>query len=620
MAQAIADAIEHQQNFIAEAGTGTGKTFAYLVPAILSGKKTVISTGTKNLQDQLFNKDLPLVRKALNTPCTVALLKGRSNYLCPYRLQKSLDSTFGYGKEEAAALSKIKSWSQRTQTGDISEMTEVNEGDPVWFMATSTVDNCLGQECPDYDKCFLMKARKKAQDSDLIVVNHHLLCADWSIRDGGFGELLPKAEVIIVDEAHQLAETAANFLGTHVGGKQMLDLASDSLAAFYSDATDIPALKPACESLEKAVKDLRLAFGMELRRGEWHDIKSNAAIANGLTLVQEQLQSLEKQLKLASVKTKDLDLCHQRAEELCVQLHDIVNNDGGQWIRWYETHRKTFTLSRSPLHVASEFSAFIRQHKATWIFTSATLSVGQNFNHFAHNLGLGEIQGQHWLSPFNYNEQSLFYHPKGLPKPDDPNFISAIIEFVVPVIEASRGRAFFLFTSHRALKQAADLLKHRISYPLLTQGSKPKGKLLEEFKRQGNAVLLGTASFWEGVDVRGEALSCVIIDKLPFASPGDPLLKARLNAISEAGGNPFFQHQLPAAVIALRQGIGRLIRDENDRGVLMVCDPRLLKRSYGQIFLDSVPPMKRTRELADVQTFFKPQSETNEKANETARA
>jgi ATP-dependent DNA helicase DinG len=604
MAEAIADAIHENQNLIAEAGTGTGKTFAYLLPAILSGKKVVISTGTKNLQDQLFNKDLPIIRKALKMPFVAALLKGRSNYLCKYRLQNSLDSSFGFGKEEAAALSKIKSWSRRTKIGDIAEMTELTEGDPAWYLATSTVDNCLGQDCPDYSECFLMKARKKAQECDLLVVNHHLLCADWSIRESGFGELLPHAEVIIVDEAHQLAETASNFLGIHIGGKQLIDLAKDTLIEYFKDATDLPELRTACEDLEHEVKNLRLAFGLELKRGDWKEIKKNPKVMSGLNAVKEQLQRLCGQLKLASVKTKELDLCYQRAENISQQLQDIVDDKSGQWIRWYETHRKTFTLSRTPLDIAKEFTAFMQQHKATWIFTSATLSVADKFDHFANNLGLADTLGKQWGSPFDFANHSLFYHPKGLPKPDDPNFIPAIVEFVIPVLEASRGRAFFLFTSHRALKQAAELLENRIAFPLLIQGNKPKAQLLEQFKRLGNAVLLGTASFWEGVDVRGDALSCVIIDKLPFASPGDPVLKARLEAISEHGGNPFFEHQLPTAVIALRQGIGRLIRDETDRGVLMVCDPRLLKRSYGQQFLDSVPAMKRTRDIADVHAFF----------------
>ncbi len=609
MAEAIAHAIEANQHLIAEAGTGTGKTFAYLVPAILSGKKVIISTGTKNLQDQLFNKDLPVIRKAIKIPFIASLLKGRSNYLCTYRLQNALTSTLGFSKEDAAALAKIKSWSKRTKTGDTSEMSDVAEADPVWYQATSSLDNCLGQDCRDYAECFLVKARKKAQESEILVVNHHLLCADWSIRDSGFGELLPDAEVVIIDEAHQLADTASNFLGITVSAKQLNDLAKDALMEYFKDATDMPALRTACEDLEHEVKDMRLAFGIELKRGDWQDIENNPKIAGALTAVKDQLQRLADQLEPASVKTKGLDSCFKRADELVQQLKIILEDNSGKWIRWYETYKNTFTLSRTPLDIAAEFRSFMQQHQAAWIFTSATLSVANKFDHFANNLGLSNATSESWGSPFDYAHQSLFYHPKGLPQPNDPEFIPLIIEFAVPVLQASKGRAFFLFTSHRALKQAAELLEKKIDFPLLIQGSRPKALLLEQFKAVGNAVLLGTSSFWEGVDVRGEALSCVIIDKLPFASPGDPVLKARLDAMTKQGRNSFFEYQLPTAVIALRQGIGRLIRDVTDRGVLMVCDPRLLKKSYGQIFLDSVPAMKRTRDIEEVRAFFQAETE-----------
>ncbi|MBF6647361.1 ATP-dependent DNA helicase [Methylobacter sp. BlB1] len=609
MAEAIVRAVEESRNLIAEAGTGTGKTFAYLVPAILSGKKVIISTGTKNLQDQLFNKDLPVIRKAVKKPFMAALLKGRSNYLCSYRLKNAFESTLGFSKDDAAALAKIKSWAQRTKIGDVSEMSEVAEADPIWYQATSSVENCLGQDCPDYAECFMVKARKKAQEAELLVINHHLLCADWSIRDSGFGELLPDADVVIIDEAHQLADTASNFLGINIGGRQLSDLASDALVEYFKDATDLPALRTACEDLDHEVRDLRLAFGIELKRGEWYEIENNPKITAGLNAVKEQLQRLTDQLELASVKTKGLESCFKRAEDLLQQLKIIIEDDSGKWIRWYEIHKKSFTLSRTPLDIAAEFRSFMQRHQAVWIFTSATLSVANKFDHFSNNLGLTNAASASWGSPFDYANQSLFYHPKGLPQPNDPEFIPLIMNFALPVLQASKGRAFFLFTSHRALKQAEMLLKDKLDYPLLVQGSRPKGLLLEQFKEAGNAVLLGTSSFWEGVDVRGEALSCVIIDKLPFSSPGDPVLKARLNAMERQGRNPFFEHQLPAAVIALRQGIGRLIRDVKDRGVLMVCDPRLLKRSYGQIFLDSVPPMKRTRDIEDVRAFFQQETE-----------
>ena len=616
MAQKIAEAIDTEQNLIAEAGTGTGKTFAYLVPAIVSRKKVIVSTGTKNLQDQLFSKDLPLIRKALpRTPFKASLLKGRSNYLCTYRLELALNSAFGYSQEEAIALAQIKAWSKRTKAGDVSEVVDVHDSDPVWFHATSTTENCLGQNCPDYADCFLTKARKQAQEADVVVVNHHLLCADWSIRETGFGELLPDAEVVIIDEAHQLADTASNFLGVTLSSKQLTDLADDALAEYFTDAKDMPDLRAACEDLQHEVKDMRLAFGLELRRGEWQDLETNPKIAGALESLQKQLARLTDQLERASVRSKGLESCFDRAETLDMQLEILINDMDGQWIKWFETYSKSFTLSRTPLDIAKEFRGFMARHKASWIFTSATLSVANNFVHFAKSLGLSGSLGHSWESPFDYPNQALFYHPKGLPQPSDPDFTDKILGFALPVLEASRGRAFFLFTSHRALQRAAQLLDGKLNHPLLVQGTKSKGVLLEQFKELGNAVLLATASFWEGVDVRGDALSCVIIDKLPFASPGDPVLKARMNAMEKQGRNPFFEHQLPSAIIMLRQGVGRLIRDVNDRGVLMVCDPRLLKKSYGQMFLDSVPAMRRSRDIDDVRRFFSIEMANSEDAN-----
>ncbi len=604
MARMIAAAIKNQRHLIAEAGTGTGKTFAYLIPAIMSGQKVIVSTGTKNLQDQLFSNDLPLIQNTLEEPFKAALLKGRSNYLCHYRLFNALGSAQGFNQKETRLLKKIENWARRTRDGDIAKMADVSESNPIWYQATSSRDNCLGQDCPNYEECFLAKARRKAQTADVVVVNHHLLCADWSIREGGFGELLPDAEVIILDEAHQLAEIATNFLGLSLSGKQFNDLADDTLNEYFKGAKDMPDLRTACEDLKHEIKDLRLAFGTELRKGEWREIESNPKVGGALQALAEQLQRLELVLTEAAVRSQGLENCHQRSEELLSALKSILNDGNGNAIRWFETHRLSFTLSSTPLDIAPAFKAFMQQHKATWVFTSATLSVGKRFDHFANSLGLYGVDSHSWESPFDYPSQALFYHPRGLPKPNEPDAVERIVEFVLPVLTASRGRAFFLFTSYRALNRAAELLEERLDYPLLIQGSRPKGLLLADFKMHGNAVLLGTASFWEGVDVRGEALSCVIIDKLPFASPFEPVLKARLEAMQRQGRNGFFEYQVPAAAIALRQGVGRLIRDVDDRGVLMVCDPRLLKRAYGQTFLDSVPAMSRSRDIADVEEFF----------------
>ena len=608
MAEKIFAAISNQHSLIAEAGTGTGKTFAYLIPSVLSGKKVIISTGTKNLQDQLFNKDLPVIRQALPAHrFKASLLKGRANYLCTYRLNLAVHNAFGYALEEAQALQQIQQWAQKTKVGDISEVADLQDQNPVWHHATSTVDNCLGQECSDYAECFLTKARKQAQEADIVVVNHHLLCADWSIRETGFGELLPAADVVVIDEAHQLADVASNFLGANLSAKQLADLADDALAEFFTDAKDMPDLRLACEQLQQELKDARLAFGMEIRRGEWREIASDAKIQSALSLLHERLQQLCAQLERAAERSKGLESCHNRAAELSEQFSLLLNEEDERWIKWYETFGKSFTLSRTPLDIAKEFKTFMQLHRATWIFTSATLSVANSFKHFANSLGLHEAISQSWESPFDYARQSLFYHPRGLPQPNDPLFTDKIIDFVLPVLEASRGRAFFLFTSHRAMQRAAKLLDGKINYPILVQGSRSKAALLDEFKAIGHAVLLATASFWEGVDVRGDSLSCVIIDKLPFASPGDPVLKARLHAMEKQGCNPFFEYQLPNAIIMLRQGVGRLIRDVDDRGVLMVCDPRLLKRSYGQMFLDSVPAMQRSRDIVDVKKFFAPE-------------
>ena len=609
MANGIAEAIESKAHFIAEAGTGTGKTFAYLIPAILSGKRTILSTGTRNLQDQLFLKDIPMMRAVLSVGFQAALLKGRGNYLCRYRLSNTLDSGVGFSREDARALNRINRWSGKTRTGDIAEVASVPENSPVWYLATSSADNCLGQDCPDYQECFLIKNRRKAQDAEILVVNHHLLCADWALRDDGFGELLPDAELVIVDEAHQLYDIASRFLGLSVSARQMNDLCRDVITEHIQGAADMPQLRSAANDLEKSVLDARLAFGEPPRRGAWREIAGRSEILGGLNTILDRLAELERVLLPASERTKGLESCWRRCAELETNLKKLIGENDRDWIRWFETHKRAFTLSRTPFEIAGEFERLMAERQATWIFTSATLTVSKRFDHFKNGLGLTQAREDSWESPFDFAAQALFYHPKNLPDPASPDYMKAVIEVAIPVLEASRGRAFFLFTSHRALQQASEMLVSRIEYPLLVQGSRPKAILIEQFKAHGNAVLLGTSSFWEGVDVRGEALSCVIIDKLPFASPSDPVMQARLNSLRQRGENPFERFQLPMAVISLKQGVGRLIRDLDDRGVFMLCDPRLLKRSYGRVFLDSLPPMRRTRAIEDVESFFRPVSE-----------
>ena len=612
MACAIAQAIQSKTHLVAEAGTGTGKTFAYLVPAILSGQTVVISTATKNLQDQLYHKDLPVLRDALAVPFKTALLKGRSNYLCTYRLADATQLGF-LSPQDTHALEKIRAWAGKTRYGDISEVSSVEEGASVWPMVTSTIDNCLGQECPDFAECFISKVRRRAQEADVVIVNHHLLCADWSLKEGGFGELLPESDVIIVDEAHQLAEIASHFLGISVSARQMNELAIDIISEYLNNALDMQALRSSAEGLQQKVKELRLAFGEAVRRASWDEVATRPKMIEALQAMSQQMDILLNCLEPAAPRSSGLDTCWKRCQTLKQQFEIMVDDqDSLGWVRWFETYRHTFMISRTPIDIATEFQRFIGRRETTWILTSATLTVAKKFDHFINRLGLQDATTASWESPFDYRNQALFYHPRNLPEPASDDFVEKIVDVVMPVLEASRGRAFFLFTSHRALQEAKELLKNRLAYPLLVQGTEPKRVLIEAFKKQGNAVLLGTSSFWEGVDVRGAALSCVIIDKLPFASPGDPVLKARLDSLKQQGENPFASYQVPAAVIALKQGVGRLIRDITDRGVFVLCDCRLLKKSYGHQFLDSLPDMKRTRVIEDVQAFFDDEMDNNQ--------
>lgn len=609
MAEAVADALANYEVLITEAGTGTGKTFAYLVPALLSGKKVIISTGTKNLQDQLFHRDLPIVRAALGVPVSVALLKGRANYLCLHRLETTEAEGRFRTREQAQELIPIRVWSGRTQSGDIAELTEIAEDSPTWAQVTSTADNCLGQECPSYADCHVLKARRAAQEADVLVINHHLLFADMALRDEGFGELLPGANALILDEAHQLPEIASNFFGTSLGSRQLLELARDTRVEQVKEAGDMGELTLAAEHLEKAARDVRLALGLDNRRGAWSEFTNDTAVNDALRMLQERLDSLCAVLETAAVRGKGLENCWKRAVELSERLAGLTDTAPDDHIHWYETYTRTFTLNLTPIDIADTFRSHMRGQKCAWIFTSATLAVNDSFEHFARRLGLQDAVERRWSSPFDFARLALFYVPVNMPEPAEKNYTASVVTAALPVLEASMGRAFMLFTSHRALQEAAELLQDKIDFPLLIQGSMPRRELLERFRVLGNAVLLGTSSFWEGVDVRGAALSCVIIDKLPFASPGDPVLQARLAALREQGANPFTDYQLPHAVISLKQGVGRLIRDVNDRGVLMLCDPRLLSKSYGRIFLDSLPPMARTRKLESVQRFFAQEAE-----------
>lgn len=624
LCEAIDAAINNKQVLVAEAGTGIGKTFAYLVPAIHSGKKVIISTGTRHLQDQLYHIDMPRVIKALDMPVKSALLKGRSNYLCLHRLE--LAPSLGFNNRETQSLlHEIKTWSAETHSGDIAELPSVAEDSMVWPMVVSTVDNCLGSECEYWDDCYVVKARKKAQEADVLVVNHHLLLADMSLKQEGFAELLPGGEVFIIDEAHQLHDVASRFFGESISSRQLIGLAKDAIAEQLNDAPDMHQIREHADALENAARDFRLALGESGARMAWRSLQHKPAVATALAELGTVLGDLAEILDKASERSRGLDQCFQRAVKMQTCLRRFseakqpsADADTDAAILWFETYTKSFILHATPVDVASLFRKHTDDFSASWLFTSATLQVNRNFSHFANSVGLENYHSDVWQSPFDYQKQSLLYLPEGLPEPADFAYTGALIEKIMPVLRASGGRAFLLFTSYRAMHEAADILRTTSDYPLFIQGDVPKHALLEKFRETPSALLLGTSSFWEGVDVRGNALSCVIIDKLPFASPGDPVMQARIDAIRNAGGQPFMEYQVPQAVIALKQGVGRLIRDINDHGVVVIGDPRLKQKSYGRVFLNSLPKMPQTQQLADVQTFFDARVEDEER--ETARA
>ena len=635
---AIADTFQQRDVLLAEAGTGTGKTYAYLVPALLSGLKTIVSTGTRALQDQLYHRDLPRVRAALGVGHRAALLKGRANYLCRYRLDQARGEPRFSSPEQVAQFQRIVAWSGRTQYGDVAELEGLADDSPLLPMVTSTMDNCLGTECPFWSDCFVVRARQRAQEADLVVVNHHLLLADLALKQEGFGEILPGAQAFVIDEAHQLPELAANFFGEGFGMRPWQELARDCLAECRSVAGAQASLQQPVATLELALRALREAMEKLPARGTRWRALADPAVADGFDDVAAALAQLRDVLALLREASPGLDACHARALEGVSRLSRWLDGDSvaavdewdvdpaptdiatpelaaaeadslfpqaapGNDVLWYELTPRGFRCQRTPMDVSGPLREHRQRSMAAWVFTSATLTVNGDFGHLATRLGLDDPDTLLQPSPFDWQQQALCYLPQQLPDPAARGFGAALIASLWPVLEASQGRAFLLFASHRALREAAEALRGG-PWPLFVQGEAPRASLLQRFRESGNGVLLGSASFREGVDVAGDALSVVVIDKLPFAAPDDPVFEARLEAIRREGGNPFRDEQLPQAVIALKQGVGRLIRSESDRGVLVLCDPRLLSRGYGRVFLDSLPPFRRTRELADVQAFF----------------
>jgi len=604
MSEAIGEAIESTAVLVAEAGTGTGKTFAYLVPALLAGGKVIVSTGTKTLQDQLFDRDLPAVRAALASGATIALLKGRANYVCLYRLRRAAREGRFATRDEPAQIRRIERFAAVTTTGDRADLADVPEDAPAWAHATSTRENCLGQGCPDYKDCFVMRARKNALAADVVVVNHHLFFADLVLREEGISELLPACNTVIFDEAHQLPETARMFFGEALSSAQLVELARDVRLELRAAGGASPELDRVATRLEKAARDLRLVFGEAGARLGWNQALRLQGFSDALAKLNSALHVLEQALAAQEGRAEGLDACARRASAARHLLVRLRETEVSAEVRWVEVFSHAVQLHVTPLSSAELFRRQMTDHPRAWIFTSATLAVGEDFGHFTRELGVPDAATRRWASPFDFPRQALLYVPKALPEPGEAGFTEAVIEAALPVLRASEGRAFLLFTTLRALRRAHQILEGKIDYPLLVQGTGSRSQLLSRFRALGNAVLLGSQSFWEGVDVRGDALSLVVIDKLPFAPPDDPVLAARIEGVRSAGGNPFNELQLPQAVLQLKQGAGRLIRDETDRGVLMLCDPRLVSKPYGRRILQSLPPMALTRELSAVERFF----------------
>ena len=600
MAEAVAEAISKSDKLVVEAGTGTGKTFAYLIPALLSGRKTIISTGTKALQDQLYHRDLPLVGKAIGRPVTTALLKGRANYLCLQRLDQVTDPASTLLDD----LNEVREWRYRTTSGDKAELIEVPEDSPIWPLVTSTADSCLGQKCPEYSQCHVVKARKAAQEADLVVVNHHLLLADLAMKEQGFVEFLPGAEAIILDEAHQVPDLAVQFFGVHLGSREMERLVEEARVA------TLPFSQP---ELNRRIDALQTAI---------HEVRANAPRTEGrhellevMTELREPLDKLahtmhDVQLALADLGDASIELekIHEQLVGMAERLTILTSDDAWDGMRWLEIHPRSLQLHLTPLDVSAKLNGLIDNGFQAWIFTSATLAVGEDFSHFGSRMGLIGVAGLTFPSPFPLQQNGLIYLPEGLPQPSDPGHTDAMLEAVTPLLDMIDGGMFCLFTSHRALNKARKWFKTNKSVlsgrTLLVQGDAPRDDLLRRFRQIGNAVLLGTGSFWEGVDVRGPALSVVAIDKLPFASPADPLMMARLEFIRRQGGNGFMEHQLPLAALSLKQGAGRLLRDQTDYGVVVLCDPRITGKRYGKMFLQCLEPMPSTSALNEVSSFL----------------
>jgi len=624
MAQAVEQALQEKRHLIVEAGTGTGKTLAYLLPVIRSGKRVVISTNTKNLQEQLFFKDIPFLEQALfpagDRKLSVCYMKGRSNYLCRKKLYDLTGQPVLSGLEEIEHYRAIAAWEKTTQTGDRAEIASLPEASALWHKLDARSDTCLGQKCSSWDKCFITEMHRRAMESDIIIVNHHLFFADLAIKqqseyapDAG---ILPEVGAVIFDEAHELEDVAGSYFGVSVSNTRVEELCRDAEASLQRNRLYSEKMSAAIKSL----RDRSQLFFSLLPAGEGRFAFENRREfleENGdeFLALQQSLQRLSSELENLASKPEEIFSFVRRSQELQVQLGFLMESEDRNTVFWIERRgsrgagalareKSRVFLQATPIDVAPILNSCLFSKLECAILTSATLAVGGGFEYLRTRLGLEHARELVLASHFDYENQALFYVPPDLPDPRTPQFAAKATERIRRVLEITRGRAFVLFTSYAQMKDIYQRLLGEIEFPMLLQGDAPKSALLEEFRLTPNAVLFATSSFWQGVDVQGEQLSCVIIDRLPFAVPTDPVVAARVKAIDAEGGNAFFQYQVPAAVIALKQGFGRLIRSLHDRGLLVLLDNRILRKQYGRIFVESLPSYQRTTDITDVEHWF----------------
>ena len=604
MAVAVAEALADKRHLIVEAGTGTGKTLAYLVPSILSGKRVIISTGTKALQEQLFFKDLPFLQSMFSEPIRACYMKGRQNYLCRQKVYDADREPILTGMEERSEFQIIRDWEKKTKTGDRSELREIPESSSAWWKLDARSDNCAGQRCAQFERCFITEMHRKALESDIVVVNHHLFFADLAARDRAFGAILPDYEAVIFDEAHEIEDVAGQYFGITVSNLQVHELIKDVAAVSRRKLFATPELDRGLIQMGDRCDEFFGLFPREGRQGFRNHkqfLHANEAVYSELQLA---LETVSARIELVQGMVEDPVPLVRRAKLLQQGLRHWLETPDPANVYWVEARGRGVYLQATPIDVSQMLSSRLFERLETVVLTSATLAVAGEFDYLQKRLGLPNARTLRIESPYDYTKQVLLYVPPHLPDPRQPEFSWRAADVIHQVLEASRGRAFVLFTSYQQMRQVYEMLKIRLDHPMMMQGEAPRTALLEAFRATPGAVLFGTSSFWQGIDVQGEQLSCVIIDRLPFAVPSDPVIAARVEAIREAGGNAFYEYQVPQAALALKQGFGRLIRGSTDRGALVLLDNRITKLPYGKVFFDSLPPYRLTKKFEDIQNFF----------------